>query len=153
MATALEQPLADLGSPEFQHGVEHGFWDFLDRDGMIVYVTLHAPDGRDYLAQLDCNEYDSEPIMCRFVDRETRKCKNEAWPTGNNVFAQWVKFGDQKPFICWNQDRIGIEHHPEWRPQKAWTKRPNKLVTYLEFLRKLLYVQSWGYHRRQRPAA
>jgi hypothetical protein len=150
---ALEQLIADLSSAEFQHGVEHGFWDFVDREGMILYINVHAPDGRDYLAQLDCENYGCEPIACKFVDPKTRLCANEAWPAGNNIFGQWVKFGDPKPFICWNQDRIGIEHHQEWRQHKPWTKRPNQLVTYLDFLRKLLHLESWGYHRLLRPAA
>lgn len=139
----------DLKSSEFLHGVEQGFWEFVAYDKNIVYALLHAPDDRRFLARLDCSGYWDEPIRCDFVDEKERTSKPEAYPDGNHQFEQWIKFRHVPFFICWDQDRSGIEHHPEWRALKAWQKPPNQIVAYLDFLRQMLHLPSRGYNRRK----
>jgi hypothetical protein len=138
----------DIESQEFLHGVEQKFWRLVDQIDELVYVELIAPDDRLYIAEFDCTGYDTDPVKCRFVERESHVCKEEAWPIGDGPFAGWVKWTAPHFFICWNQDRQGIAHHPDWRPQEAWKKTPNKIVGYLEFLQKLLYVPENGYRRK-----
>jgi hypothetical protein len=139
---------ADLESGEFQHGVFQRFWELVDRAEDVLYVRLYAPDDRTYLVELKCADYDREPIGGRFVDQTTRQCQESAWPRGDGVFSQWVKFTAGTLFICWDQDRYGIDRHPEWRARGAWTRKPNQLVAYLDFLRGLLHNRVHGYVRR-----
>lgn len=138
----------DIDSPEFLHGAEQGFWEFDTRDKNFVYVRLNAPDGRVFMARLDCASYWEEPICCEFVDPEDRTPKQSAWPNGNQHFEQWIKFRNAPHFICWDQDRAGIARHPEWKAHKAWQKRPNQIVAYLDFLRQTLYLPIRGYTRQ-----
>lgn len=142
----------DLTSPEYLDGVEAGFWGAAERDGDVVYVPLHAPDGRIYTAQLDCSNYWDQPIRCLFVDPATKTVDMSFWPRGNQVFEGWVKFNTappNKPFICWDQDRGGIDvgNHTPWLAWKKWQSDKNQIVAYLNFLRKLLHVESNGYSR------
>src|SRR5262249_37085038 len=108
-----------------------------------------APDERSYMARLDCSQYWSEPIRCLFVDKETRAESGEAWPSGNGKFEGWIKFRRPPHFVCWDQDRAGIEHHVEWKASKAWQRRANQIVAYLDFLRQMLYLPYRGYCRRR----
>jgi hypothetical protein len=137
----------DLTSPEFLHGVEQGFWQLVQRDNNFVFVLLLAPDRRSFLARLDCSQYWDEPIRCVFVDKQTHAETQQAWPDGNTQFEQWIKFRNQPHFVCWDQDRGGIEHHPDRKGLKAWQKNPNQLVAYLNFLRQMLYLPDRGYRR------
>ena len=141
--------ISDLKSAEFQHGVSQRFWELLERVDWLVYVHLYAPDDRSYTVELDCSKYGDEPIRARFIDAKTRECRVEAWPRGNGKFAGWIKFEGTELFVCWDQDRAGIQHHGEWRQKEAWKKKGNQLVAYLDFLRRLLHVEAMGYERRQ----
>lgn len=144
--------LEDLAAPTFSHGVEQGFWELVEFSGWIAHVGLHAPDGRSYMAELTCTGYGDEPILGRFVDPTTRQCVASAWPTGNGTFNGWVKFSGNDLFICWDQDREGIQRHQEWKGRRAWTRNPNQIVGYLDFLRGLLHIPARGY-QRQIPSA
>ncbi len=138
----------DLESPEFRHGVQQEFWRLADQTGDFVYIELIAPDSHVFTAEFDCSSYDTEPIRCRFVERDTHVCTEKAWPTGDGTFAGWVKWSAPHFFICWHEDRQGIANHPEWRPLQAWGKDANKIVSYLMFLQSLLHVPQNGYQRR-----
>lgn len=141
--------ISDLESAEFQHGASQNFWDFLERVDWLVYVRLYASDDRSFTIELDCSNYCEDPIRGRFVDPVTRQCRAEFWPRGNGMFSGWIKFEGSELFICWDQDRAGIQHHGEWRRQEAWKKQKNQIVAYLDFLRRLLHVEAMGYQRRQ----
>ena len=141
---------SDLASPEFKHGVEQLFWEFVDRTGDVVYIRLIAPDESVYLGQFNCVKYGQEPIECKFVDPVTRQCIESAWPRGNTTFEQWIKFKSPHLFICWDQDAAGLKHHADWRDRKAWTKTQNQIVAYLNFLREILNVPMRGYQRQPR---
>jgi hypothetical protein len=138
----------DLTSPEFQHGVDQLFWELVDRSGSLVFVRLFAPDGRSYLVRFACEKYAEQPLDGRFVDEQTRVCIESAWPRGNAVFEQWIKFKSPHLFICWDQDAGGISHHENWRPLKAWLKTQNPIVAYLNFLREMLNLPARGYQRQ-----
>jgi len=141
-ANQLEE---DLLSTEVQHGVVQQFWKFVDRAADVLFFELAARGGAKYLIRLDCVGYGAEPIDGKFVDASTRACVAAAWPRGNSVFEQWVKFKDNTLFICWDQDRSGVAHHGEWGPRKAWTRGKNQLFRYLDFMRGLLNLPSLGY--------
>jgi hypothetical protein len=144
---------ADLESAGFRHGVEQGFWQFVGRSGPLLCVRLFAPDDRSFLLELECSSYGAEPLRGRFVDEQTRMCVATAWPRGNPTFQQWVKLDPGNLFICWDQDRVGIQHHADWRGREAWKKSGNPLVAYLEFMRHLLHNPARGYERRVGTAA
>jgi len=148
MAIPVERLLRDLDSPEIRHGVDQGFWQIERREDLRVYVRVFAPDEQVYLVEFDCNGYGDEPIAGRFVDPENHRCLAAAWHQGDGVFTQWVKYDPAHLFLCWDQDRLGIEHHPDWRSRRAWAKSGNPIYAYLEFLRKLLHVPSNGYSRK-----
>jgi hypothetical protein len=143
----LQRLIDDLSSAEFQRGIEQEFWELVDRQEWKVYVRLVAADGRVYVVELDCAGYRDEPIHGRFVDPATRQCVASAWPQGSGAFTGWVKFTGEL-FICWDQDREGIQRHPDWRQRRMWTQKPNQVVAYLDFLRQLLHVESFGYQRQ-----
>lgn len=147
MAANVDKLKCDLASPEFRHGVEQLFWELVGVSGVVVYIRLFAPDERSYLARLTCDGYDAEPIDCKFVDHATRQCVETAWPRGDAIFEQWIKFRHPNLFICWEQDAGGLIHHPEWRVRKAWMKTKNPIVAYLNFLRELLHLPVRGYTR------
>ena len=149
MAGTNDRLAANLAAPEFAAYVEQGFWELVERDGDTVYVLLHAPDGRDFLAKLDCSSYWDEPIGGTFVDIKTREPKPAAWPDGNPHFEGWIKFRGSPWFICWEQDRQGIQQHQEWKALKSWQKKPNQIVTYLDFINRLLHNPGYGYSRRK----
>ncbi|HEY6329642.1 MAG TPA: hypothetical protein VI756_09895 [Blastocatellia bacterium] len=141
----------DLASADYIHGVEQGFWRIVDQLGSVLYFELFAPDGMVYVLELGCAFYGIDALQGRFVDRPRGVCVCSAWPRGNATFNQWIKFADVEPFICWDQDRVGIQHHQQdWANRKAWQKSKNQLVTYLDFLRALLHVEAKGYARRRR---
>jgi len=148
MGAEIDRLARDLSSPEFLHGVEQAFWEFVAREQDFVYIRFHAPDGRSFIARLLCSDYWNEPIGCVFVDCTNREPGRTAWPDGNGKFEQWIKFRDANPFICWDQDRFGIVHHLDWKGRKAWQKQPNQIVGYVEFLRQMLHVGSRGYNCR-----
>src|SRR5437667_5912171 len=75
---------ADLRSADFLHGIEQGFWTFVDRAGARVYMRLYAADGRSYLLELECTHYGDEPLLGRFVTEDSRQCVAAAWPRGNS---------------------------------------------------------------------
>ena len=144
MAPGIDHLAADLVSPEIHHGVEQGFWQIESQDGNRVYVRLFALDGAPYLMELDCSGYGDEPIAGRFVN-DQHECVGSAWPRGNGIFVQWVKQDPPNLFICWTEDRLGITHHQDWRALQAWKRHPNQIYAYLDFIRKLLHVPSFGY--------
>ncbi len=148
MATNLGNLEADLCSPEFRHGVDQLFWEMVDRSSNVVCIRLFAPDGRSYLARFTCEGYGDEPMDCKFIDPDTRQCVEAAWPRGNSIFEQWIKFKHPNLFICWEQDAGGIKQHPDWRARKAWMKTCNPIVAYLNFLRELLNLPIRGYTRQ-----
>jgi hypothetical protein len=139
----------DINSAEFQHGVTQGFWELVlqERDKDLLYVRLHAPDERNYMVRLQCDMYGTQPIDGRFVDPVNLLCVASAWPQGNSMFEQWIKFkeGNGNLFICWDQDRGGIAQHPDWHARSAWKKSSNQLISYLDFLRQLLWLPARGY--------
>jgi hypothetical protein len=141
----------DLNSTEFQHGVQQQFWELLKHDvtSETVYVRLNSPDNRSYVISLLCDHYGEQAIHGRFVDPATLQCVASAWPQGDQVFEQWIKFRDAPGhlFICWDQDRGGIGHHQDWAPHKAWARKSNQLVAYLDFLRQVLWIPARGYIR------
>lgn len=141
----------DLASELFREGVEQGFWSSPDRESNRVFITIFAADGKSFLARLDCSSYGDQPIRCEFVNPKTRQVDMAYWPQGNDVFVRWVKFNHNPPFICSPQDRGGIDvgNHSEWRTLKQWHKTPNQIVSYLDFLRQLLHVESLGYLRQK----
>jgi hypothetical protein len=141
-----DQLALDLTSDRFEHGVRQQFWKLVERVGSKVYMRMFAPDERSYVLELDCADYGAEPIRGRFVDEKTRQCVTEAWPRGNATFEGWVKYAPGNFFICWQQDRGGLQHHPDWRPLQAW-KKPNQVVNYLDFVCKLLHRPAMGYTR------
>lgn len=148
---AGERLKADIESPEFRAGVHHEFWRLRLQLGDLLYIELLAPDGRTFVAEFNCSSYETEPLSCRFVDKNSLKCTTEAWPKGDATLASWLKWDPQYFFICWPQDRRAIDgYHQEWRQLAAWTKTTNKLVTYLGFLQELLYVPERGYLRQSR---
>lgn len=151
MALPIEKLTTDLNSPEFLHGTGQRFWELVEQSGMVIFICLYAADKRGYIARFDCDSYGAEPIACRFVDTATRQCVASAWPQGNSTFEQWVKFREGNLFICWDQDRLGISHHPDWRCRKAWSKHPNQIVSYLDFLRRLLHLPILGYLQQTPP--
>jgi hypothetical protein len=144
MVSDVDRLAADLLSSEIAHGVQQDFWRLEGRDGMRVYVRLFASDGTPYLMELECTGYGDEPIAGRFVN-DKHECVGGAWPRGNGTFLQWVKFDPPHLFICWTEDRLGIAQHQEWRALQAWKKHPNQMYAYLDFVRKLLHVPSFGY--------
>jgi hypothetical protein len=135
----------DLASEEFANGERQRFWEFIERTDSKVFIRMYAADGRSYVLALDCTSYGDEPLEGLFVDPETRQVLPSAWPQGDSTFEQWVKFKNDH-FICWREDRRGLQQHPNWRPLKAWQK-PNQLVSYLNFIRQLLHLKSRGYLR------
>lgn len=137
----------DLASPEFLEGVEQEFWSLPERTGDLVYITLFAPDGRSFMARFDCSSYWTEPIECLFVDPRSRMVDSRFWPDGDQTYEGWIKFRSDPGFICWDQDRGGIAHHPDWKALKAWQKESNPIVSYLTFLRRLLHLKPNGYNR------
>ena len=139
----------DLVSPELLHVIEQGFWNTPERNGNIVYVVLNAPDERTFLARLECSSYWDEPIECLFVDPKTRTVDLLSWPDGNATFEQWIKFKSNPPFICWDQDRRGIGYHQEWKLLKQWQKNSNQILSYLNFLRRMLNLPVYGYNRKK----
>jgi hypothetical protein len=148
---------ADLVSSEFRHGIEQEFWGAPERDGDLVYIPLHAPDGKTFLAQFDCSYYWEQPIRCLFVDPATKKVDMAFWPKGNTYFEQWIKFNTappNRPFICWTQDRGGIDigGHADWQHLKKWQSENNQIVGYLNFLRKMFHIESNGYLRQKSSA-
>jgi hypothetical protein len=149
MADESDRLAKDLASPEFAAYVDQGFWEPVERDKDILYVLLHAPDGRSFLAKLDCGGYRDEPISGTFVDAKTRELTPAAWPDGNTHFEQWIKFKGSPWFICWDQDRQGIQHHADWKIRKSWQKKPNQVVAYLDFIREMLHVPARGYNRQK----
>jgi hypothetical protein len=144
MVLDADRLVADLLAPEIAHGVQQDFWRIESRDGMRIYVRLFASDGAPYLMELECTGYGDEPIAGRFVN-DKFECVASAWPRGGGAFVQWVKFDPGNLFICWTEDRLGIAHHQEWRALQAWKKHSNQLYAYLDFVRKLLHVPSFGY--------
>src|SRR5262245_26336117 len=104
----------DLASEEFAHGVRQGFWELIDQTETKLFIRMYAPDESSYLLSLACDCYGDEPLEGRFVDPETRQVVASAWPQGNAVFEQWVKFRNDH-FICWREDRGGIRHHFDWK--------------------------------------
>jgi len=138
---------ADLRSADFLHGIEQGFWTFVDRAGARVYMRLYAADGRSYLLELECTRYGDEALLGSFVTEDSHQCVAAAWPRGNGVFQQWIKPDPGNLFICWDQDRAGIGHHGNWRSNEAWKKTGNPLVSYLDFMRQLLNNLMRGYER------
>ena len=153
MDTGTDRLGTDLASAEFLHGVGQEFWEFVSRKEDRVFILIHAPDGRKFLARMDCDHYWDEPIGCLFVDLINRQVVLEAWPDGSGTFEQWIKFRTSPPFICWPQDRFGIEQHQEWKNLREWQKKPNQIVAYLEFLQRMLYRPVNGYSRKPMPAA
>jgi hypothetical protein len=153
MDTGTDRLGTDLASAEFLHGVEQEFWESVSREGDRVYILMHAPDGRKFLARMDCDHYWDEPIGCLFVDAATRQVIPAAWPDGNSTFEQWIKFRANPHFICWRQDRYGIERHQEWKNLREWQKKQNQIVAYLEFLQQMLYRPMNGYSRKPMPVA
>lgn len=147
MAAEPDRLGRDLASAEFAGYVRQGFWDLVERDQDTAYVLLHAPDSRSFLARLECSRYWDEPILGCFVDAKDRVPNSSAWPDGNASFEQWIKFKSTPGFVCWDQDRQGVQHHPEWRARKAWQKNPNQIVAYLDFLRQMLHLPARGYRR------
>ncbi len=140
-----------LDSPAFAFGVSMGHWKLLRRDGDRLVVEFTAADGSTYQMLLECQNYGEAAIGGRFVDPATRMPTVAAWPRGNATFQQWVKFTGEL-FICWDQDRFGIERHPDWNYRKAWTTAtPNQLVAYLTFIARLLNSPSMGYELRPAP--
>lgn len=148
MVDAIERLIADLEAEEFQHGVHQRFWKVVERSGTLIYLCLYAPDSREYLMELECSSYGEEPILGRFVDPTTKHCVSSAWPRGDSTFAGWVKFEGTDLFICWPQDRGGIQRHPEWRQFTAWKNHHNQIFAYLDFIRTLLHVRARGYQRK-----
>jgi len=139
---------ADIDSEEFRHGVEQRFWKLVEQTGARLYVLLYAADGRTFLLELECSDYGGAPILGRFVIEQGRQCIAGAWPGGNGTFQQWVKADPGSLFICWDQDRGGIQHHQEWKGREAWKRSGNPLVAYLDFMRQLLNNPARGYARR-----
>ena len=145
METLNAQLADDLDSELFQHGCKQGFWELVAQENLIVHARMNAPDGSFYILRLDCADYGAEPIRGQFVD-ENRAPSLTAWPRGNAVFEQWIKFKDANPFICWEQDRTAIERcHQDWKAKQSWKKRENQLVAYLDFIRELLNLPVRGY--------
>jgi|ERR1700722_2752770 len=144
MASAIELLTSHLGSAEIQHGVQQEFWRLEEQVEMRVYVRMTACDGATYLLELECTGYGDEPIAGRFVS-EKHECVSSAWPRGDGAFSQWVKFDAPHLFICWPEDRLGIGHHGDWRGLQAWKRHSNQIYGYLDFVRKLLNVPSFGY--------
>ena len=147
MAETLDLTI-DLESARFRHGVEQRFWEFVARSGSLVYLRLFAPDDRTFLLELECSGYGMEPMRGRFVTEDFHQCVAAAWPRGNATFQQWVKFDPNNLFVCWEQDRVGIEHHTAWKGREAWKKSGNPLTAYLDFMRQLLHNPAKGYERR-----
>lgn len=144
--------LADIDSEAFKKGEKNHFWELDEIIGKKVYVWLYAPDDQAFLLEAECSNYGDEPILGSFVDSVSRRRVLSAYPKGDPVFEQWVKFQSEPPFICWDQDRGGIEHHPEWKARQAWKKddddNMNQLVSYLDFMRRLLHMVANGYRRK-----
>lgn len=138
----------DLASEAFEHGVAQRFWELARRDGDVVYVRLYAPDERNYLIRLACDSYGAQAIHGGFVDPVSLQCVASAWPQGDSIFSQWMKFAGDNLFICWDQDRGGISHHQEWFARNAWKRGGNQLVAYLDFLRQMLWLPARGYNRK-----
>lgn len=138
----------DLESDDFLKGVENAFWELDSVIGSRVFVWIFDPDTHSYLMELECSLYGDQPIRGWFVDPVSRKCELHAWPQGNHVFEGWVKFKSDPAFICWDQDRgaIDIGGHTDWRSRAAW-KTGNQIVSYLDFIRRLLHIPENGYLR------
>ena len=149
MANPADRLAVDLASPEFAAYVEQGFWEVVERDGDTLYVLLHAPDGRNFLARLDCSSYWEEPIGGTFVDMNMREPNPAAWSDGNAHFEGWIKFKGSPWFICWDQDRQGIQQHLEWKAFKSWQKKPNQILAYLDFINRMLQNPGNGYNRQK----
>jgi hypothetical protein len=139
--------LEDLESDAFKGGVNNCFWDLDSVIGNSVYVWVYAPDDQAYLMKLECSSYGDEPILGWFLDPVTREHKQSAYPRGDARFEGWVKFQHWPTFICWDQDRGGIEQHTDWWSLKRW-QTPNQIVTYLDFFRGLLHNPANGYERK-----
>lgn len=143
----------DLESVAFRDGVEQAFWRLESRSGDVLYLTMIAPDGLEFLLEAVCDGYGQEPILGRFVDPKTRACRPDVWPQGDAPFENWIKFQPGHLFICWPQDRRGIGQHPEWRNTEAWKKNNNQLVAYLSFIRDMLHIPARGYRRKTTATA
>jgi hypothetical protein len=139
---------ADLASAAFQNGVHQELWELVARSGDALDVRIAAPDSAWYLLLLDCTNYWEQAILGQFIDPQTRQCVASAWPQGDGTFQQWIKFSPGNLFICWDQDRTGISKHSEWTFKKAWQRRTNQVVSYLEFVHTLLWLPKYGYSRR-----
>lgn len=137
----------DLESDAFAHGVDQGFWQLADYQHPSLYVWMIARDNRRFLLRCECSDYGEAALLGVFVDPKSRQCAADAWPQGDQTFAQWVKFSqpDGKRFICTDIDRGGLAHHPDWTGRNAWKKYSNQLVGYLEFLSRLLRRPERGY--------
>lgn len=145
---ALDQLRCDLESTNFRHGVEQGFWSLLDHVGDLVHLKFFARNGDLYVMRLECDGYGQQAIGGKFVDPATRICVSSAWPCGNHPFSDWVKWDPQNLFICWPGDRYGIKHHPDWVSQQYWKRSPNQIVTYGDFIRRLLWIRKFGHTGR-----
>ena len=153
MDTGTDRLGTDLASDEFLHGVEQDFWEFVSREGDRVFILMHAPDGRKFLARMDCDRYWDEPIGCMFVDPVNHQVIPQAWPDGSGTFEGWIKFRGNPHFISWHQDRYAFESHQDWKNLREWQKKPNQIVAYLDFLRQILYLPRNGYNRKPMPVA
>ncbi len=138
---------SDLESPEFLHGVVNGLWALCEQHGDELLMTVTARDGVQWAIRLNCAGYWEDAILGRFVDRTTGLDTKDAWPRGSGAFEQWVKFNaaDNERFICSDIDRGGLTHHPDWRGRRAWQVKPNQLVSYLDFVSRLLRLPDRGY--------
>jgi hypothetical protein len=85
------------------------------------------------------------------VNPQTRKVDLAAWPDGNAEFEKWIKFRANPQFICWDQDRGGIDtgRHTDWQGHKKWQSKENQVAAHLDFLRKMLHLKSNGYNRKK----
>lgn len=137
---------ADVMSAAFQHGINQGFWKLIEQIDNRVYINICARDQTWFLLELECTDYGKQAILGRFVDVNNRECIASAWPRGNGLFEGWIKFNPGNLFICWDQDRKGIEHHyGEWFARQAWKKGKNQIIAYIEHIHHLLWLPKYGY--------
>jgi hypothetical protein len=144
----LDRLAADIESAAFQNGVDQKLWELIARAGTALDVRIAASDSGGYLIRLDCTDYWDQAILGQFIDCQTKQCVPSAWPQGSGIFQQWIKYSPGNLFICWDQDRGGISRHSEWAFRKSWQKKTNQLVSYLEFIHRLLWLPQYGYSRR-----